>query len=325
VEAFYVAALLGTISIFPCTDVRAQQTPALRTKAAALQDVELQTPFVVRTVKGIIRAEDKPLQGASVWLQFENGVIINANSNRDGSFEFQEELDPPLFRLLHPQLHTELRHLGAKPGTYRLKVTKPGYHSLVATVIVSASVAEEDSIEIQLQPGPRAKAEVLEKDPHPREALEGMVVDPGEANRRKYRYSTIDMPVSLAPGTVETEAFSVQREAYFIMIQAHKRLPFREMVCMMGVTSGPLDAAECNEDPLLQAEWTVWDGDDLVAYGMNRLEAEAEFTDEHIFKFLGTFMGDSGKKYVVQVKFTTDASRLNATYPHLIVIPTKDH
>ena len=141
----------------------------------------------------------------------------------------------------------------------------------------------------------------------------------------KYRYSEIDMPVSLAVGTVQTPEFPVIHEAYFIMVQAEKRLPFVDMECMMGLMSGPLEKSDCDKEPLLQTNWTVRDGEHIVAQGANRLEADAEFTDQYLFKFLGKFMGESGRKYTVEVKFTKDGSPLNVANPHLIVILVRNH
>jgi hypothetical protein len=44
-----------------------------------------------------------------------------------------------------------------------------------------------------------------------------------------------------------------------------------------------------------------------------------------MFKFLGKFMGESRKKYVVEVKFTRDGTALDVTNPHLIVISARNH
>ena len=56
--------------------------------------------------------------------------------------------------------------------------------------------------------------------------LFGSIVSAAGPKEQKYRYSEIDMPVSLAIGTVRTPEFPVIHEAYFIMIQAERRLPF---------------------------------------------------------------------------------------------------
>ena len=155
--------------------------------------------------------------------------------------------------------------------------------------------------------------------------LQAPSVSAGGSKVHKYRNSEIDMPVSLALGTVRTPEFAVRHEAYFIMIQAEKRLPYVDMKCMMGLTAGPLEGSECNKEPILKANWTVLDGEHIVAQGSNRTEAGAEYTKEYMFKFLGMFMGESGKKYVVEVKFTKDGTPLNVTNPHLIVILVRKH
>src|ERR1044071_10005159 len=77
------------------------------------------------------------------------------------------------------------------------------------------------------------------------------------SKNHKCRYSEIDLPVSLAVGTVRTSEFPVIHEAYFIMIQAEKRLPFVDMRCMMGLEDGTLDFKDCKKEPLIQAHWTV--------------------------------------------------------------------
>lgn len=141
-----------------------------------------------------------------------------------------------------------------------------------------------------------------------------------------YRYSDVDIPVSLAVGTARTPEFAVKHEAYFIMIQAEKKhLSFLDLRCMMGVTAGPLEASECTKEPILKANWTVLDGEHIVAHGTNRTESDDEYTDKYLFKFLGKFMGETDKKYIVEVKFTKDGSSLNVTNPHLIVILVRRH
>ena len=52
-----------------------------------------------------------------------------------------------------------------------------------------------------------------------------------------YRYSVVDIPVSLAVGSVRTPEFSPPSSWYWIMVQVEKPLPFNQMQCMMGVTT----------------------------------------------------------------------------------------
>src|SRR5438552_350704 len=92
-----------------------------------------------------------------------------------------------------------------------------------------------------------------------------VLVTPGSSSgshkEHPYRYSDVDMPVSLAAGTARTPDFAVGGHWYWIMIQVEKPLPFQQMICMMGVTTSPLESKNCSsDDPLLRADWTVWDG-----------------------------------------------------------------
>jgi hypothetical protein len=129
------------------------------------------------------------------------------------------------------------------------------------------------------------------------------------------------MPVSLAVGTVRTPEFPVVAQWYDILIQVEKPLPFLQMTCMMGVTLGPFDLKYCgSNDPLLRADWTVRDGGHIVDQGSNLNRCACKFEDKHIYRFLGSFAGEAGEKYAVEVKFTRNGTPLNIANPHLIII-----
>jgi hypothetical protein len=138
------------------------------------------------------------------------------------------------------------------------------------------------------------------------------------------KYSDVNMPLSLAIGTVRTPEFSMGSEWYDILIQVEKPLPLDQMECMLGVTLGPLDESGCStDDPLLRADWAVWDGGRIVDKGSIPNRCACKFEDKYIYKLLGRFSEEAGKKYVVEVKFTKDGTRLNLAHPHLIVIQHK--
>lgn len=143
----------------------------------------------------------------------------------------------------------------------------------------------------------------------------------GRHKDHPYRYSVVDVPVSLAVGTIRTPVFPVVSQWYDIMVQVEEPLPFQQMTCMMGVGSGMLDPKDCNsDDPLLRANWKVLDGDQVVDKGTIADRCACKFEDKHMYKFLGGFAGEAGKKYVVEVTFTKDGTPLNVANPHLIVI-----
>ena len=135
------------------------------------------------------------------------------------------------------------------------------------------------------------------------------------------KYSDIYMPVSLAVGTVRAPDFPVIFDDYDIIIQADRGLSVNQMMCMMGVTSDPFELKECSsDDPLLRADWTVWDGEHTVGHGSSSGSGGRKVANDHIWKLLGGFAGEAGKKYVVEVKFTKDGTPLNVAHPRLIVI-----
>jgi len=139
-----------------------------------------------------------------------------------------------------------------------------------------------------------------------------------------YRRPEIDMPVSLAVGTVRTPEFPVKSADYLIMVQAERRQPFEDMLCKMGLTTGPLSSYNCDKEPLLQVDWIVRDDGRAVAKGSTHgRNGDFDSGNHYLFKHIGRFVGETGKKYVLEVTFTADGTSLNGTDPHLIVMLVK--
>lgn len=141
------------------------------------------------------------------------------------------------------------------------------------------------------------------------------------------RKPALDMPISLAAGTIRTPEFAVKHEAYTISIQVERKLPPASLNCMMGVKPYPWSHDHCamfHVETLLEAEWTVWDGDHAVAHGsVHGVDSNVTGTKELLSRQIGDFVGENDKKYVLEVKFTRDGTPLNVTNPHLIVMMTK--
>jgi hypothetical protein len=91
---------------------------------------------------------------------------------------------------------------------------------------------------------------------------------------------------------------------------------------MMGVSESPIDHCRSNE-PLLRADWTVRDGEHIVDHGSIPDRCACAFENKYIYKLLGKFSGEAGKKYTVEVKFTNDGTPLNVANPRLIIIQHK--
>jgi hypothetical protein len=137
-----------------------------------------------------------------------------------------------------------------------------------------------------------------------------------------YRYSIVDIPVSLALGSLRTPEFSPRKTRWHrILVQIEKPFPTKQMACMMSVDDdSPMSWKECPlNDRLLRADWTVWEDGRIASNGSSTTHADGIYETDHIFKFLGKFPALSGHKYVLEVKFTKDGTPLNVANPHLIV------
>lgn len=192
---------------------------------------------------------------------------------------------------------------------------------IASCCILAVRAQSVDANGPRLRPRPQAPNEQL----LPPSSVAPFVVP----NPKKYpqKYAAVYMPISLAAGRVRTPEFPVKKQSqwYDIMLQVEKPLPFRRMECMVGATSGGLDKKDCEkDDPIVRADWTVWEDGWIVEWGSTRDCCGSIFTKENIYKQIGSFPLETGKNYVVQVHFTKDGSPLNVANPHLIVIPHHD-
>jgi hypothetical protein len=130
------------------------------------------------------------------------------------------------------------------------------------------------------------------------------------------------MPVSLVVGSVQTPEFLVKYTDYKIMLEVKRRISLGKLQCMLGIRI-PWERDPCamlHLDTAIEAEWRVLDGDHIVAQGVVHGRDEKSAVSSHTLdRYLGTFVGETGKKFVLEVKFTKDGSVLNEFEPHLIV------
>jgi hypothetical protein len=110
-------------------------------------------------------------------------------------------------------------------------------------------------------------------------------------NPRKYpqKYAAVYMPISLAAGKVRTPEFPIKKGSqwYDLMLQFEKPLPFRRMSCMVGAT-GPFGKEDCEkDDPIVRADWTVWEDGQIVEWGSVPENCVCIFTTENIFRQAG--------------------------------------
>jgi len=130
----------------------------------------------------------------------------------------------------------------------------------------------------------------------------------------------VNMPVSLAVGHVKTPEFKVIKDRYIILITAKiGKLPIAKQECMMGMSTGPLDPNNCDQEPLIMANWTVWSDGHIVAQGTPKDAGTFSYASDELSRYLGDFYGEKGKKYILDVNFIKDGTALAVTNPHLNV------
>ena len=131
--------------------------------------------------------------------------------------------------------------------------------------------------------------------------------------------TSVDMPISLAIGTVRTPEFPVKHKLYLIEFEANWNLPTNEIRCMMGFQLTP-GYHECKLEPVIETEWTLFDGSRIVARGSDKgRSGDFEAGACYLGRFIGCFTGESRHRYVLEVKFTKDGTPLDGTNPKLVV------
>ncbi len=92
---------------------------------------QIQKPFVVRSVKGIITCcDEEPMPDVLFEIQGQgaDGRIRRTTTNKEGRFKIADVPD----------------------GTYRFKTTLNGWQSVVGTIIVSGKAQRKETITLQI-------------------------------------------------------------------------------------------------------------------------------------------------------------------------------
>lgn len=132
----------------------------------------------------------------------------------------------------------------------------------------------------------------------------------------------VDIPISLAIGTVKTPEFVAKHKNLYLMeIDAQWLLPAVVLRCKMGFGVVP-PTDKCRAQAVVEVEWRVLDGENVVAHGSaGGISDQFEAGKDYLGRYIGQFQGQSKHKYVVELTFTKDGSSLNVTNPRLIVSP----
>jgi hypothetical protein len=134
------------------------------------------------------------------------------------------------------------------------------------------------------------------------------------------KHEPVVIPVSLAVGTtVQTPEFLVKKIEYFIGIRVDRGHPFGQLSCMIGGKGHPSHCAMYHWDNVIDAEWKILDGEHIVAQGTTPGYGDMAWSDSFMDRYLGQFVGEANKKYVLEVKFIKDGTLLKELNPRLFV------
>lgn len=154
-----------------------------------------------------------------------------------------------------------------------------------------------------------------------------LLISPSSASAQRCQYCTkwgVDMPISLAVGTVRTPAFTAKRKIYFISIESRWNLPAVVLRCKMGFGVVP-PSDHCKSEIVLGGNWRVLEGQNVVAQGdIERISPNFDASKDFLRRYIGEFHGEKKHQYVVEVTFAEDGSSLDVTNPQLKVSPGFD-
>jgi hypothetical protein len=132
----------------------------------------------------------------------------------------------------------------------------------------------------------------------------------------------VNIPVTLEKGTIRSPEFTVKNKQYIIKLQADKTLPDGQLKCMLGIhhASQPDHCEMMGFHLAVEAEWTLYADGQPVAHGtVQGKDENGEFTNHNISRWIASFTGEKGKKYVLEFTFTKDGTALRVANPRLVV------
>ena len=126
-----------------------------------------------------------------------------------------------------------------------------------------------------------------------------------------------EFPVPLTQGAWRSAPFPVGKHAYHVWLKVDRKGPPDQLDCDLGP---PKSWDNCHTPPLLNIEWKLWDGNNLVStWPANPIQAAAWATDETSC-FLGTFEGKRNGMFSLDWKVKQDAGRLKDLHPRVQVV-----
>ena len=124
-------------------------------------------------------------------------------------------------------------------------------------------------------------------------------------------------PVPLRQGLWRSPEFPVGKHDYHIHLVVDRRMPLEQVDCDLGPARA---GVQCNNPPLLDVDWRIWDGTNLVKnWPANPIRADA-WSEETTSCFLGDFEGKRNGHLILELDVKSDAGRLNDLHPRVQIV-----
>lgn len=130
----------------------------------------------------------------------------------------------------------------------------------------------------------------------------------------------VDIPVSMSPGHIRTPEFRTSLGPYMVEIAADQnKIPPDTLFCLLGYTQ--LDSQCPNTPSVVEASWVLSSDGAVVASGSSKGDDSGggSVMDDGIARSIGTFHGENGRRYVLDVDILADGSKLASGNPRLQV------
>lgn len=126
-----------------------------------------------------------------------------------------------------------------------------------------------------------------------------------------------NFPVPLTAGVWRSAPFPVGKHAYNAWLEVDRRLPLEQLDCDLGA-AGPHE--QCDAPPLLEVEWTVWDGDLLVKSWSAKPIQAGGWGAVETSCLLGSFEGKRNGMFTLEWNVKRDAGLLKELHPRVQIV-----
>jgi len=127
-----------------------------------------------------------------------------------------------------------------------------------------------------------------------------------------------EFPVPLTTGVWRSAPFPVGKHAYNVHLEVDRRLPLKQLNCDLG----PYTFADerCDTPPLLDIEWTIWDGDVMVKNWSQKPIQASAWAESQTSCYLGAFEGKRNGMFTLEWIVKKDAGSLKELHPRVLVV-----